>query len=508
MGGFFRIPVIRFLRERQLLLLAVLLLVVCGVLAQGAFVRTQPVEALSPDADPAPTPPPLVRRPNLEKTPLTYFDDYWGQLRARVEDSIVLVGPESVPAVVVLPGLAVSSAEAGEAVLVEEERGRLLSVLQADTESVPDGDQPTPPAVVGPDGARAEPRGATASDGPVLQADAQQPVSAPPSLQGAGPYGLIAVDRDSGVALFEVGVGNRLLLVPPAAVPSGSYVGAVTRDRAGRASIAPGHLVAARTASEPSGDPSLAVSMTLSGWGATAIVNLDGALVGVAVGGADPSLGPRLFSSSAIRQVVTELQRRVPCRPLRVTPLDPEVQRLLTLDAGLLIEEVRQAAFRPEPSLRAGDVLLEWGGEPVTTVDAFERRSDALAAGAFTPYRVLRGRQRLIGNTILPASDCRPTPDPPVPLLRYGVALRWADDWPQGPAGGWRVVATVDGGPAAVAGLHVDDLLLAVDGRPVAEPDPRLLAQRLPERGGSVIVTLRRDDHVRMVALVPDRADQ
>lgn len=471
MGGIFRIPVVRTLHERHLLLPAVVALIVSGVLTQGALVRNQPVEALSQDVRPATVAPPVVRRPDLEKTPLTYFDDYWRQLRERVEGSVVLVGPDSVPAVVVVPGLAISSAEAGDAVLAEVERGRLLSTPQADS---------------------------------VVEESANQD-PASPEPPGPRPYGLIAVDDDRGLSLFEVdaAASQPLLLVPPASMPSGSYVGAVTRDRSGRAAITPGHLVAARAESQPSGDPSLAVSMTLLGWGATAVVNLDGALVGVAIGGGDAALGTRLFSSSVVRRVVTELQRPVVCRPLAVTELDASVLELLGIDTGLLIERVRQDAFRPEPSLQAGDVLLEWGGEPVTTLEAFETRSDALGAGELTAYRVLRGRRRLNGNTIMPARDCQPIAEPPVQLLRYGLALRWVGGPVEEKAGGWRVAATVDGGPAAIAGVQVDDLVLAVDGRPVAESDARARFKRLEQRGQSAIVTLQRVDHVRMFVLVP-----
>ena len=471
MGGIFRIPVVRTLHERHLLLPAVVALIVSGVLTQGAWVRNQPVEALSQDARPMPVAPPVVRRPDLEKTPLTYFDDYWRQLRERVEGSVVLVGPDSVPAVVVVPGLAISSAEAGDAVLAEVERGRLLSTPQ--------------------------------DDSVVEESANQDPAS--PEPPAPRPYGLIAVDDDRGLSLFEVdaAASQPLLLVPPASVPSGSYVGAVTRDRSGRAAITPGHLVAARAESQPNGDPSLAVSMTLLGWGATAVVNLDGALVGVAIGGGDAALGTRLFSSSVVRQVVTELQRPVVCRPFAVTELDASVLELLGIDTGLLIERVRQDAFRPEPSLQAGDVLLEWGGEPVTTLEAFETRSDALGAGELTAYRILRGRRRLNGNTIMPARDCQPIAEPPVQLLRYGLALRWVGGPVEDKAGGWRVAATVDGGPAAIAGVQVDDLVLAVDGRPVAESDARARFKRLEQRGQSAIVTLQRVDHVRMFVLVP-----
>ncbi len=127
MGPLLRIPVIRSLHDRQLLFPVVVVLVVSGVLVQGAWQSgDRPAETAGQEDTPAPVPSPVSRRPDLEKTPLTYFDDYWRQLRERVEDKVVLVGPNRTPAVVVMPGLALTSAEAGDAVLAEIERARLM----------------------------------------------------------------------------------------------------------------------------------------------------------------------------------------------------------------------------------------------------------------------------------------------------------------------------------------------------------------------------------------------
>lgn len=316
------------------------------------------------------------------------------------------------------------------------------------------------------------------------------------------PSGLIAMDRDLGLSLFEVDPSRveAFELIPPAAVPSGSYVAAVTRDRTGRAAITPGHLVSARAA--PDGQ-SLQVSMRLAGPGATAVVDLDGALVGVAVDPAGAGAGSRLLSSSVVRRVVVELQRRVRCRALVVSELEPPVLALLGIDRGVLVEQVRQDAFVPEPSLRAGDVLLEWDGEAVTTIEAFETRTDALDPGALVRYRVLRGRRRLAGGTVLPGDDCRPLGEPPVRLARFGLALRWTAEGEARVGDGWRVAATAPDGAAAAAGLQPDDLVLAVDGRAAEGLDARAVFERMDRRGEPTLVTVRRADRVRILALDP-----
>lgn len=492
MASLLRLPVVRTLHERQLLFPVVVALIVAAVLVHGAFEGEPAVEAADPEGVPVPlarpVPAPAPRRPDLEKTPLTYFDDYWAQLRERVEGRIVLVGPDRIPAVVVMPGVALTSSAAGVAVLAEAERARLLETGATEA--------------VAAEGAEADSEGGGAVGASVATADAE-PEAGPPDpgdVPAARPYGLLAVDRDLGFALFQVDATQLppFELVLPATVPSGAYVAAVTRDSAGRASITPGHLVAARGDDTASGEPSLAVSMRLDGPGASAIVNLDGELVGVAVDGVGPD-GPQVLSSSVVRRVVAELGRVDRCRAVAVAPLPSAVLELLGLDRGLLVEQVRADAFVPEPSLRAGDVILEWDGEPVETVEIFDARSDAVEPGTLVRYRVLRGRQRLSGGTVLPGPDCAPPGEPPVRMSPYGLALRWSRD----DGDGWRVAAIAAGGVASLAGVELDDLVLAVDGRPADDLEARAMFDRLAERGEPALLTLRRADRVQIVALVP-----
>jgi hypothetical protein len=477
-----RLPLIRALHRRHLLLPVVVSLVVLGVLVQGVLVRDVSMEASNQlDLSP-PLSPQVGRRLDLEKTPLTYFDDYWSQLLERVQGRVVLVGPGATPAVVVMSGLALTSAEAGEAVLAELDRQRLVN---------------PPPAVaaIGDEGPLETPRPEAAED------ESGEPETIPDSL----PYGLIAVDRDLGLSLFGVDTSQitRFELIPPALAMSGSYVGAVTRDRSGRAAIAPGHLVAVRAESLGPSEPSLVVSMSLSGPGATAIVNLDGGLLGVAVDRGGGGFGQRMLSSSVVIRMVAELQRQTRCRALVVSELELPVRELLGVDGGLLIEQVRAAAFIPEPSLRSGDVILEWDGAAVTTVENFEDRSDTIANGELVKYQIIRGRRRLEGGTILPGGDCRPLGDPPVQLIRYGLALRWiAQDGTE--TTGWRVVAIVPGGRAAKAGVALGDVVLAVNGRLTDDSDSRAVFERMERQGTPTLLTVQRADRVRILALVPE----
>ncbi len=243
--------------------------------------------------------------------------------------------------------------------------------------------------------------------------------------------------------------------------------------------------------------------MRLAGAGATAVVDLDGALVGVAVESGVAGSAPQLMSSSVVRRIVAELQRQNRCRAVVVSEPDPEVLALLGLEAGLLVEQVRQDSFVPEPSLRAGDVILEWAGDAVSTVEAFETRTDGLERGALVRYRVLRGQRRVTGGTVLPGDDCRPAGEPPVQLARFGLAVRWTTGGASGAADGWRVVATAPDGAAGAAGLVPDDLVLAVDGRAAEGRDARGVFERMDRRAEPTLVTVQRANRVRMVALDP-----
>ena len=65
-------------------------------------------------------------------------------------------------------------------------------------------------------------------------------------LPELGPYRLIGWDAEIGLALFNV-TGQELIpftLTDPRAMPSGSYVGAVSLSEVGDATVAPGYFVA------------------------------------------------------------------------------------------------------------------------------------------------------------------------------------------------------------------------------------------------------------------------
>ena len=455
-----RFPVIRLLRRRQLLFPVFLVMLAGAVLIQGALERS----AVPPADRSAPVPDAIRAEParafvraDLDKTPLTYFADYWAQLAERAHAHLTFVGSARTPAIVVGTRLVLTTAEPALELLAAERRARLTDAADA------------------------------GGDEPVL-----------------GPFRLRGWDPDIGLALFEV-TGAALApftLTDPRVMPSGSYVGAVTLTAEGESAVAPGYFVAVTEEGDvPAGDLVVSINMPEAP-ALAAVVNLDGALLGVAHATPD---GPRVISSMSMLRLIERLQEEKVCRGLEVADLDEAVRERFVIERGVLIEYVHAAAFHPEPSLRGGDILLEWGGEDVTSAEQFRELYDAATPGDLVRYRVLRNRRRIGGGTVVPDADCLPADQGPVRFASSGMAFEWvrpgADD-AEG-ASGWVVTAVRNGGPAAQAGVRERDWLLSIDGVTTDAEDDRAALESAAERTEPMLLSLRREERVKLVVVQP-----
>ena len=472
MRALLRLPVIRSLHQRQLLFPVVLALVVVGVLALGAVQQGELAEATQqPAAEPAAVevPRPAVSRADLQKTPLTYVSDYWAQLAEQSRPKLTLIGESPIAAVLIGPRLAVTTADAAVAIIEARRRDALTRAPEAeDAEVLP------PPAEV-------------------------------------GPFRLRGWDAGVGLALFDLtrAGGPAFTLTDPRGMLSGSYLGAVTLGPDGTATITPGYFVTTvpdEIDATPAGD--LVVSMDLpSTLDIAAVVTLDGELVGVAY--TTPG-GHRVISSTALLSLIEELETETVCRSIEVADLDESVSTVLALQTGVLIEWVHEPAFDPEPSLWAGDVLLEWAGEPLESAAQFNELYDAQEAGALVRYRVLRSGRRVSGGTIMPEAGCEPPRPDPVRLIPYGLAVEWVSESERGAPGdsGWQVIAVASDGPSALAGVEEGDWLITVDRTTVDTERDRPTLERVAEGSGPLLLSLRRDDRVKLVVISPAGEDE
>jgi len=421
-------------------LLAGLAISVAVILVHGLAVRQRGAPEPSESPKVEPTPVASALRPDLEKTPLSYYSDYWRQVGERVQPKIVLVGSRSTPALVVAPGLAVSSPR------VAEERAEASF-----------------------------------------------------KLLGGGP--------ESGLALLSIAPSTPAgVFVPsdPASLHAGLLVAAVSLTADGRLLVAPGYLTSAPVPPEDERAPfdegeedSLEVSIAFPhALPAAAIVDLDGNLVGAAfdVGG---SL--RLLSSETLIRVVERLRSRPFCYGIEVAAIDERVKDLLGVTGGVIVERVRETSFVPGPSIREGDVLLEWGGRGIASPEEFRRSYEAQTPGALVAFEVRRGRRRVSGGTVMPGSDCRPAGGSPILLSGIGMTIGRTD----GPDAGWEVLTLTSGGPAARAGIVVSDRVLHVDGLELRQGGLEVL-QGFERRPRALPILVRRDRRVRLLAVSPN----
>lgn len=488
------LPVVRTLHQRQLLFPVVVLIVVAAVLLEGAFERSRPAQANEDQSFDEPVPRVIVRS-ELDKTPLVYVSDFWNQLAEGARPKLTAIGSSGTPAILVGPGLALTTLEPALEVVAARDRARLTL---ADPETGSEQSEATAGAAAevgsGPEDGAA-PR---SPDDPII-GEGDEPNGA--ADDGNGPHRLRSWDDGLGLALFDVDTPDDIAftLSDPRILPSGSQLAAVTLDMNGRSTITPGYLVTAH--SGPNGGE-LVVSMdfpeTLS---VAAVVNLDGALVGVAYGTAD---GPRVVTSMEMLGLLEALQTETRCRGVEVSDLSADVRSLLDVEVGVLVEFVDTAAFEPQAPLRGGDILIEWGGTPIESAEQFMQLYDGQEPGSLVSYRAVRDRRRVTGGVVMHSLDCRPLGPEPVRLPRFGLAAQWMPEQDEpAAAAGWMVVAVASDGTSATAGVVEHDWLVALDGQKLDRERDRSLLEAAAASDDALLLSLLRDGRAKLVAVLP-----
>jgi hypothetical protein len=303
---------------------------------------------------------------------------------------------------------------------------------------------------------------------------------------------LVAVDARRGLALFrltaDVGTTPR-----PAAgfLHAGAWIAAVTMDSQRGLQVAPGYLASASSGASPWLDVAVAFPPTFD---VAAVVDLDSRLVGVAFRGPD---GVKVLSAEAAGALVDELASSPSCRAVDVAPIPDALSAALRVKDGVVVEAVAVEAFAAPPDLLPGDVLLQMAGEQLSSPEDFAEIWDRQEPGSQVRLLVSRGSRRLVRRTEMPGRDCRPAWMMPREMPRLGAVVQWARA-----AGtrGFRVLHVPEESPAAKAGIEIGDIVITVDGRPLAWPEARQLlapdwsSDRVP------VLALRRGDALVLAA--------
>ncbi len=379
---------------------------------------------------------------DLDKTPLSYFSDFWLQLGNRTRQRMVLVGSLKAPALVITPSLGVTSLRIARESGLREPGGAVRRIVAADSET-----------------------------------------------------GLTLLELSSPGTVFEAS--------DPTTLHPGQLVAAVSLSPDHRVLVAPGHLMAgplAAPAEVTAAADFLDVAVTLPRSAKlSAIVDLDGRLVGACYDGRGRS---RVLSAGALFRLVERLQTSPFCRTVEVGEVTASVREALGIKGGVVVERILQDAWAARPSLRAGDLLLEWNGKAVGSPDEFERWYEATPPGTATTYLARRGKRAIRGSIVMPDANCLTPLEQPVMLPNTGLTLERQTE-PDAPAGapGWRVLAVTPGRAAARGGLQPDDSIVAVDGQAFDESTNPDDVQVLDQAKAPTLLTVRRRERTLIVAL-------
>jgi len=303
------------------------------------------------------------------------------------------------------------------------------------------------------------------------------------------PYQLAAVDTALGAALFELSrpyPASNFSFADPRLSPPGSFVATVAMLSDG-VSVTPAHLSSAsHNGIEISALPPVAR-------GAAAVVDLDGGLLGLLV---DHGQETRLIPPEFVLHLVERYREGRPCLAITAGELDPDVAKLLDLEAGLVIESVRDSAFEPEPSLRPGDVLVEWNQEPIAPAADFESMYTASGVGSLARFIVIRGDRRVRGSTRLPDADCQPDQEQPTVFAAAGMTVVWQSTEERS---AWRVLS-VDAGSLAESVVSPADLILAVNSRNGRARSLREMV-RFEQSQSTLLLTVESEGRVQLRAI-------
>ncbi|MCF1183680.1 DegQ family serine endoprotease [Marichromatium gracile] len=180
---------------------------------------------------------------------------------------------------------------------------------------------------------------------------------------------------------------------------------------------------------------------------------------------------------------------------------------------GALVAEVLADSPAAAAGLRPGDVILAFDGKDVLTSSALPPLVGVTPIGEQAELRVLRRGERIsLSVTIaeLPEEDAFVAPPAldETPANRIGLVVRAIAPEQRehfGVEQGGVMVEALEPGPAERAGLRAGDLILMLDGQPVADPADfeQILAGIEPGRSVAVLVQ-RSDGRMFFAIRMPD----
>ncbi len=439
----------RFLRRNIYLL--VMLAVAAGVLIEGAYERSRdtgeaPVEAVGATVKEVTNFPPARL---VDKSSWIYLRDYVAQLVNNAAPSLALAGESRTTAIFVEPDL-------------------LLTSIQ------------------GID--RTESTGVELFDG----------------TRRVG--SLVGLDEEVDVALLRLTEGTSKNVLETSSLEDQlTWVVAVGLDEGRAPAVSVTLLSPATLANESAYLQGTHLELPHGAKGA-AVLDFDGRLAGYY----PPSSRGQILWADSLSEVVQRLkvQGRIrrPWIGLEVSELDPAVLEHLGVTSGLLVSSVFYRGPAWNAGARAGDLLVEINAQAPASAGQFRRVLASLSVGGSCELKLLRGGRQLTFKTMVKERSERQRLRAGgnwIPSL--GASLRpergvAASDGVR--VSGLRVTYLFPDGAAFAAGIRTNDLILAVEGRPVLSA--ARLRRQILNSDSSLVELLRGERRLLLLLRKPD----
>ncbi len=250
------------------------------------------------------------------------------------------------------------------------------------------------------------------------------------------------------------------------------------------------------------------------------LVNIRGEVIGINSAITTPSGGnvgigfaiPVNLAKSVIDDLKTKGKVTRGYLGVYLQELTDELRRGMDLgtDKGVLVSEVMDNTPASRAGLKGGDVIVEFDGNPVETVEAFRFKVAATPVGKTVSLKLMRdGKERTVSAKIAEMPDeTAVAPAEPNPKTNLGLQVVGLDDPrarsfnPQAERG-VLVIDVEQDSPAAEAGITAGDVILAMDKKEIKGLDDYRAALVNVKEGKTVIVQVQQQDRKRFLAVTP-----
>ncbi len=313
------------------------------------------------------------------------------------------------------------------------------------------------------------------------------------TLEGMGSaVNTVAHDTERGVAILMIASGEDAVVTPRTGPPQpGPRYLVIAEGTAQGPILRPVYVGRTSPSEEPHGPLSVVTMDSLQSTvpRGAAFFSLDGTFIGLVN---EPGPVTSVFSAESLTALAAAVQPAPP-RPAGDLGIDvqdptPAVLRGAGASRGVVVSRVRPGGPAAD-SLRPGDVIQSVDEAPVLSAEALRQLAQARVPGTPTTIRFVRDGVET--QVTYRAADATAAPaDGGLGLILRGI-----------PRVGIEVLAVAADSAAARAGLRRGDLILTVDGQPIADAGRLDQIYRTAKGGDVILIGLERDQQAMVIGV-------